>query len=247
VDAASQKLRIAERPGLIIVRGPLRDNATHRHHALQISIAVAGMVRLDDAAPSSNVVIRPDHPHRLDADDALTLLVDPETTLARHVIATVLDEAPLCRDAALDHEPQLGRLLARLRDPRELELPIDERIADVLEWMDRLLGEGRTREITLGAALRRACLSESRFLHLFREEAGTTWRRALIWRRALHAMRLAQSGLSLTDSAHRSGYADSAHLSRQFKELFGLSPSLVSKNSSFVQAHELLEEHTVDS
>lgn len=36
-------------------------------------------------------------------------------------------------------------------------------------------------------------------------------------------------GAGLTEAAHRAGFADSAHLSRTFRAMFGVAPSLLFK------------------
>jgi AraC-like DNA-binding protein len=72
-------------------------------------------------------------------------------------------------------------------------------------------------------------------MHLFKEQVGVPLRRYLLWHRILAAVDRATQGETLTEAAHASGLADSAHLSRAFREIFGLSPSRVLKNSSFIQ------------
>ena len=50
-----------------------------------------------------------------------------------------------------------------------------------------------------------------------------------------HALEMASSGLSLTEAAHAAAFSDSSHLTRVFRETFGLKPSAVF-GSRFVQA-----------
>ncbi len=66
-------------------------------------------------------------------------------------------------------------------------------------------------------------LSESRFLHLFSEKMGIAWRPYLLWRRTICAVGAITKGLSATEAAHVAGFSDSAHLSRTFRSLFGMS------------------------
>jgi AraC-like DNA-binding protein len=68
-----------------------------------------------------------------------------------------------------------------------------------------------------------AGLSESRFLHLFRDELGTSLRRYRIWVRLLHAGTAIAAGKNLTTAAAESGFASPSHLSDRFKSTFGLS------------------------
>ena len=70
-----------------------------------------------------------------------------------------------------------------------------------------------------------AGLSESRFLHLFRDELGTSLRRYRIWVRLVHAGTAIAAGSSLTEAAMKAGFASPSHLADRFKTTFGLSAS----------------------
>ena len=70
-----------------------------------------------------------------------------------------------------------------------------------------------------------AGLSESRFLHLFRDELGTSLRRYRIWVRLVHAGTAIAAGANMTEAAMKSGFASPSHLSDRFKTTFGLSAS----------------------
>lgn len=67
-----------------------------------------------------------------------------------------------------------------------------------------------------------ACLSESRFSHLFVREVGLPFRTFLLWRRLMRAVEGMAAGRSLTAAAHEAGFSDSAHFSRAFRRMFGL-------------------------
>lgn len=68
-----------------------------------------------------------------------------------------------------------------------------------------------------------AGLSESRFLHLFRREVGTSLRRYRMWSRLVLAGRALAAGQNLTTAAVESGFASPSHLADSFKTTFGLS------------------------
>lgn len=68
-------------------------------------------------------------------------------------------------------------------------------------------------------------VSESRFLHLFKEETGLTYRRMSLWFRLEKSFRHYKEFTSLTALAYHCGFSDSAHYSRTFKQTFGTSPS----------------------
>jgi AraC-like DNA-binding protein len=68
-----------------------------------------------------------------------------------------------------------------------------------------------------------AGLSESRFLHLFRDEMGTSLRRYRLWVRLVHAGTAIAAGSNLTEAAMKAGFASPSHLADRFKSTFGLS------------------------
>jgi AraC-like DNA-binding protein len=67
-------------------------------------------------------------------------------------------------------------------------------------------------------------LSESRFRHLFVAETGSSFRAYLLWLRINLAIQAVMSGATWTDAAHEAGFADSAHLTRTHKRMFGIEP-----------------------
>jgi AraC-like DNA-binding protein len=50
----------------------------------------------------------------------------------------------------------------------------------------------------------------------------TRWR---VWTRLRRAADALQRGRSLADAAHEAGFADQAHLTRQMREMMGLTPA----------------------
>ncbi|HKO14945.1 MAG TPA: AraC family transcriptional regulator, partial [Gemmatimonadaceae bacterium] len=70
-----------------------------------------------------------------------------------------------------------------------------------------------------------ACLSPSRFRHLFVAETGMAFRPYILWRRFLYVWELLASGMSLSAAAHVAGFADAAHLTRTSRRMFGFPPS----------------------
>lgn len=97
----------------------------------------------------------------------------------------------------------------------------DQRIAQVLACCRKGEAEDESR---LAAQL---CLSGSRLRHLFVSDTGTTLSRFRLWCRMRRAVLGAMVGLSMTEAAMESGFFDSAHFSRSFKDMFGVSPSMI--------------------
>jgi AraC family transcriptional regulator len=85
------------------------------------------------------------------------------------------------------------------------------------------------RPIKLAELARAVHLSPSRLAHRFREATGVPVRRFILWRRLRAAAETAMRGSSLTEAAHAAGFADSSHLSRTFRSVFGIAPSFLFK------------------
>lgn len=74
---------------------------------------------------------------------------------------------------------------------------------------------------TLGAI---ANLSSFHLLRTFRKQVGLPPHEYLNQIRFRQAKKLLQQGYSISDVAHRTGFADQSHLTRQFKRMIGVTP-----------------------
>lgn len=138
-----------------------------------------------------------------------------------------LATSPSCADA-LALTQNLLRVLFQIK---EIESAIDPRIERALH----ILKHAPDNLVSAEAVAEEISLSPSRFAHLFRAEVGLPVRRYLLWRRLRNAVRLLGAGDSITTVAHAAGFADSAHLTRTFRKMFGLAPSEIFQNSRFIQ------------
>ena len=116
-------------------------------------------------------------------------------------------------------EPRWPGWPARARPPRE----VDARVARALEYL-----RSRVRApVSLADAAGVATLSPSRFRHLFVQGTGTSFRAYLLWLRINVAIEAAMAGASWTEAAHESGFADSSHLTRTHRRMFGIEPKAI--------------------
>jgi len=101
----------------------------------------------------------------------------------------------------------------------------DKRIQQLLSELDGCLTSDCIKPSSWRAfqVASQLALSESRFLHLFSDELGISWRPYLLWRRMMCAILALKNNTSATQAAHLAGFSDSAHLSRTFRKTFGMT------------------------
>ncbi len=97
---------------------------------------------------------------------------------------------------------------------------IDPRIARVLEGMRNDPAAPLTAQ--QGAAA--ADLSISRFLHLLKAEAGSSFRSLRTWKRARSLLHHVTRATNLVNVALDTGYPDSTHFSHSIRQVYGLKP-----------------------
>ncbi|WP_244168141.1 helix-turn-helix domain-containing protein [Mycobacterium paraffinicum] len=103
----------------------------------------------------------------------------------------------------------------------EVIWPADPRIAAAM----RRLRDHTNPPLSAGVLAAEAGLSVSRFLHVFREESGTSFRRYRMWARMLRAALLYRARRDLTAAAMDAGFASPSHFTDTFHDMFGLAPT----------------------
>jgi len=232
--------------GAALFVGMLRDVDRHRHHAVQICLALEDPfeIYVEGRWHRSKLAIIPGNiPHQLRASTSklVVLLAYGSPQLARKIsllgpqfnstVPAKLARAPKSLIEAKHYQNAVNSELFDEIEPRADQQGADSRIASSLEYIDRNIEE----PLTTAILAKQIGLSESRFIHLFTENAGLPMRRYILWRRVIRTVDAILSGSSLTMAAHQAGFADSAHFSRTFRQTFGLSPSEIFARSRNVQ------------
>lgn len=219
----------------------------HSHHAVQLSLPLNGTAEfLTDAddrwITCMGALITPDAPHAFRAPGRVVanILFEPESALGRTLLAKCahpglnpLDAAfvaPLAAPIASAYfggadDDELRRLaqqtIAAAAGVAIQPAVIDGRIVAAIARIRQQIDE----PILLSALARRAGLSPGRFRHLFVAETGVSLRAFVLWERLNRALSIGFSGGSWTDAAHAANFADSAHLTRTCRRMFGLVPT----------------------
>ncbi|MFK3648612.1 helix-turn-helix domain-containing protein [Lysobacter enzymogenes] len=190
------------------------DAAPHRHYCHQVVLARSGTVaaRIDGQWRNERVLaIASQCEHALQADPTPCFLLFAEPmSFELAGLRDALAQAPAEADA-------LAQAAAACRTPRAL----DPRVEQTLRRIDGLLAE-KIPAASLAAAVQ---LSLSQLERLFGAQLDLSVRRLILWRRLRLAAAEALRERSLTVAAHAAGFADSAHLSRTFRQFFGVRGS----------------------
>lgn len=220
----------------------------HAHYAIQIGFGSERGIRF---RPREDVewteydaaIISSRQPHMMDAThvtfDAV-LFVEPETREGRALseryleggiaalpLEMLADTAPSVFNAWTEGRPA-SAIISAARDVIQVltggigpATVSDERILRAISYVNGHLNAS----LTLDEVASEACLSPSRFRHLFVEQTGTALRPYVLWRRFLRAWEVVTEGESLSTAAHEAGFADAAHLTRTSVRMFGFPPS----------------------
>lgn len=232
-------------PEGILFVGSDMVNEMHRHFTASVLIALSGEFRVTtgsgDSASYGGLLVAPNAEQAMDAtgSEVVILQVDPEThdfariahwferqgplcVLPADVLESVRANARAVIDGESFHPSELWRTIIHALSisgvrPRE----IDPRIREVLTSLkENVLSPPSAAELA-----EKVNLSEGRLIHLFTEQMGLPMRRYTLWLRLRDAFLTLAEGASLTEAAHRAGFADSAHMTRTFRGMFGIPPS----------------------
>jgi AraC-like DNA-binding protein len=219
--------------------------APHAHYSIQIAFGFPSGLRVQVGQghwmPCGAAIIPSRAIHSIDTNDCEwggVLFVEPETPEGRALGMRLNGEAELL--SAPDSSALTGKLERawRIRHDRPLvesacrefvgELtntvarnPSDPRVLAAIDYIRQRIDT----PISLPAVAKVAHLSPGRFRHLFVEETGMPLRTYVLWRRLLKVWTLLMQGRNLSEAAHAVGFADSAHLSRTSRTMFGTTPS----------------------
>jgi AraC-like DNA-binding protein len=228
-------------PPLLATRGPGSQSARHIHHAMHLILALDGELKVEVNGKwkrAAGVLTASDVAHALDATGRQVLLVflDPESASGAALQSTFAPPVRLLTGAERDGlridplEVMLSggvawaqRAVTLLGGPA---LPAVRRVhPKVRKLLRHLQTIGPEAEVSLEALAQQVGLSPGRLMHAFTESIGIALRPYLAWRKLQRAAVAIASGESLGAAAQVAGFADSAHMTRTFRKMFGVTPS----------------------
>lgn len=229
------------RPGVLAFLGSIGVTDEHAHHAVQIITATTMLTVIDATGArhcGTKVIVPADAAHRIETGTARGSLVflDPESAAGRtaHQRSIRIGWTP---GPVLGHMRErpltvvVADLMEQLTPWSAAEVPDRHpAVLAALHFLPELAAVGAVGGTEVAA---RVGVSTSRLTHLFTEQVGIPLRRYVLWLRLRIAITRVYAGDDLTDAAHAAGFADSAHLSRTCRDMFGLAPSALSRHVSW--------------
>ncbi|SHO56626.1 AraC family transcriptional regulator [Vibrio quintilis] len=242
--------------GWMIITSYNVSTECHRHIGIQISLSLqANKLRMETGAhryEAFGLIVDSGVRHKMYTENmhCMTLIIEPTFPGVQLLSCFIQNRNMVCLSRkqseklavlcfrAMSHPGHLdvATVIAILNSDFEYEYYPDVRIQKAILFIDSL----ETKKISSQSMSKLLCLSEGRFLHLFKSNTGTNFRRYLLWKKLQGAIFDIGSDMSLTELAIGHGFADSSHFCRTCREMFGVTPSCVRQ---FIRQSRQLRKH----
>lgn len=228
--------------GVVIIYGSSIEAAPHQHHAIQLVWPKRNsLCKFNEKATSEVLLISSKVEHQLQMSEGWVLLIEPKSALGQElsiklagqsikIFSPSFSKAIRTPTQTEDFKKYLAPLFKELKLTNQFlfsnkSTVEDKRIQQLLTELNQCINGDCIKPANWRASevADQLALSESRFLHLFSDELGIAWRPYLLWRRMMCAIQAMLNNSSATDAAHVAGFSDSAHLSRTFRNTFGMT------------------------
>ncbi len=246
----------------LMIKTEYKDPEMHRHSAAHILISLKGPVRFQvdgqemtgfgAVIPSGlphTVCGAPDEEGKPFSMPSLLLFLFDETTFVAQSIResrlitekqaqTVLQwyrDMREAADAAAAYPSFLRKVLKELGLSDSLQAVGDERIRQAYVYIDEHIGS----DMTVASIASHFCMSESRFSHLFRKEAGLSVANYLVFRKLYFTYLGLMKGKNITTAALDAGFSDPSHFAATNKRMFGIPPTAVSGSMKIITIAEI--------
>lgn len=227
-------------PGRLLVAGAFSDLAIHHHPAVQLTVGGQGQLAVtrdgDTHEVCRTVVIGSGARHAVRSDPgsgALTLYLGVQTpegaalnAEARHDVWVVDDGQQLAETTAalLDTDgPHAAAdflvdalCAARVAKPRSVHPQLRQAI--------EVLSSRVPEHIDVASIAGAVALSPDYLGRLCKQQTGVSLSATIRWQRLVAVVGYLIEGLSVTDAAHRAGFADGSHANKVCWEMTGTAP-----------------------
>jgi AraC family transcriptional regulator len=168
----------------------------------------------------------------LQVQPALGVVDEPLAEVVRALLAEVArggSSGPLYADGLLI--AVVSRLAYALGCSPARSTPVGALSTERLRRVTEAIEDRIDQRLTVGELAAVTGLSPAHFAREFKRATHETPHAFVLRRRLERARQLLIDGCSIADAAHRCGFSDQAHLSRAFKEKFGVTPGVFARAS----------------
>lgn len=242
--------------GALLMASQSLTNTPHLHFPASLYVGLDGALTVTtDTGPVVGrvVLVRANCEQSVDSKGGrvVDVLVDADSAAYRYIEPVLQDREAIELDyQAVEHlqatfdQAVLGELccqqawalveemLISVSAYRPQRIEFDPRIEKVAAFLRANLPVNPE----MGLLAEQAGLSESRFMHLFKQQYGLPVRQYLLWARLVQAATLWTTGKSLADIAAEVGFYDQAHFARTVRRMFDFSPSWLT-NPANIKLH----------
>lgn len=231
-------------PSRIVVKGQMGEPASRVFGALTFYVSEEEPINLSIKGGGSEsvefAVVPPNTRHLAytESGHLTKVLVESETIDIPRVIECYTGSEIIQRETADRMRKCFKNLSKAVLEDGEIDTlffgqplasrSLDSRIQTVVDD----LVEDSVDSLTAKDCADRVGLSYDRFVHLFREQVGYTFRLFRAWKRARSFMPFANENCNLADVAQHIGYSDGPHFSRSIRQVYGISPRQINETAS---------------
>lgn len=236
--------------GMSVFWGTSFHTNPHFHNTLQLVFDIDKEFLVKDASsdwvPYSAAIIRASQTHQLDSNGSIQLFIylDNESHFARELTEKYLFNKNINNlkdsgirnlsneffkrllvisncDTLFDGCVNILNHLIHVDNPSKTDDRIEKAISFITNVADK--------QIKVKVIADHVCLSESRLRHLFKEQVGQPIQNFILWMKVVDSLNLILKGNQITKTAHETGFWDSSHMNRSYRELLGATPGAIKK------------------
>lgn len=241
--------------GTAMFIGNVGDSNIHSHYAIQIVITLDQAFEVTDQynikIQSKGIIIPSNLPHKISTTKTTTLAVayiEPDSKLGKKVMMKKNIDPQAFYPLSNNHLNDCTRKIITAIEKNNLN---KNSIIDFLSPFEVTKQNNTYKDCRVDAAINyiKTNIAEpflledissqlsisSRYLRvIFEKQVGMSMQRYRLWQRLFIAIQCISQGMDFTDAAHAAYFTDSAHFSKTFRTMFGLSPSKILKNTPVI-------------
>lgn len=234
--------------GVAMFIGSSLNTDPHKHDCVQLTIDLKAQFlmkgRDKEWGTYSSCIISSDYYHQLDSNGShqLFIYLDKETSLAQILQKKHLATEPIASldlKASTINPDHLVKMMTKQQCSDWYNLSQDI-LQQVLGKKQKINSDTRVEMVVtevmemdyfpdnmISVLASKACLSESRLRHLFKEHTGQSIKSFILWTKVLRSLDLIVKGETIISASRKAGFWDGAHFDKTMNKLLAISPGSI--------------------